>query len=204
MGAVLGLLFGLGLLLIWRSGTRRPPPKPRNGRTVTERTAELLAQAGYPTIRPQQLFALCGVSAAIVLLLVAGVSRSVSIAVAFAGFAGYAPIALVKVRRRQRTIELRDLWPDVVDNLASAVRAGMSLPEAVAQVAVRGPEQLRGPFQAFAEDYRASGRFGECLDRLKSGLADPVADRIIESLRVAREVGGTDLGRWLRPLSQFV
>ena len=204
MGALLGLLFGLGLLLIWRSGNRRPPPRPRNAPTVSERTAELLAQAGYPTIRPQQLFALSAVSAAVVLLLVAGVSRSVSIAVAFAGFAGYAPIALVKVRRRQRTVELRDVWPDVVDNLASAVRAGMSLPEAVAQVAVRGPEQLREPFQMFAEDYRASGRFGECLDRLKAALADPVADRIIESLRVAREVGGTDLGRLLRTLSQFL
>lgn len=204
MGAVFGGLFGLGLLLIWRSGTRRPPAKPRTGPTLSERTGELLAQAGYPTIRAQQLFALCGVSAVVVLLLVAGVSRSPSIAVSFAGFAGYAPIALVKVRRRQRTVELRDVWPDVVDNLASAVRAGMSLPEAVAQVAVRGPEQLREPFQAFAEDYRASGRFGDSLDRLKTSLADPVADRIIESLRVAREVGGTDLGRLLRTLSQFL
>ena len=204
MGAVLGLMAGIGLLLIWRSGPRRPAPRPRTGPTVSERTTELLAQAGYPTIRPQQLFGLCGVSATLVLLLVAGVSRSISIAIAFAGFAGYAPIALVKLRRRQRTVELRELWPDVVDNLASAVRAGMSLPEAVAQIAVRGPEQLRGPFKAFAEDYRASGRFGECLDRLKSSLADPVADRIIESLRVAREVGGTDLGRLLRTLSQFL
>jgi tight adherence protein B len=204
MGAVVGMAFGIGLLLIWRSGSRRPTPRPRTAPTWTQRTAELLAQAGYPTIRPQQLFAVCGVSAAVVLLLVAGVSRSVSIAVAFSAFAGYAPLALVKVRRRQRTVELRDLWPDVVDNLASAVRAGMSLPESVAQVAVRGPEQLREPFHTFAEDYRASGRFGECLDRLKSSLADPVADRIVESLRVAREVGGTDLGRLLRTLSQFL
>jgi tight adherence protein B len=204
MGAVVGMVLGIGLLLIWRSGPRRPPPRPRSAPTWTQRTAELLAKAGYPTIRPQQLFAVCGVSAAVVLLLVAGVSRSLSIAVAFSAFAGYAPLALVKVRRRQRTVELRDLWPDVVDNLASAVRAGMSLPEAVAQVAVRGPEQLREPFHAFAEDYRASGRFGECLDRLKSSLADPVADRIVESLRVAREVGGTDLGRVLRTLATFL
>jgi len=204
MGGLLGLMVGVGLLLIWRSGARRPPPKIRTTPTLTQRTAELLAQAGYPTIRPQQLFALCSVCGILVLLLVAAVSRSLSIAIAFGGFASYAPLALVKVRRRQRTTELRDLWPDVVDNLASAVRAGMSLPEAVSQVGVRGPEQLRSSFQAFAEDYRATGRFGESLDRLKAALADPVADRIIESLRVAREVGGTDLGRLLRTLSQFL
>jgi tight adherence protein B len=202
MGAAVGLVFGLGLLLIWRSGPRRPPRRPRT--PTVDRTAELLAQAGYPSIRPRQLFAVCLGVAAVVAMLVVAVSHSASIALAFAAFAGYSPLALVKMRRRQRTAELRDLWPDVVDNLASAVRAGLSLPEALAQLGARGPEPLREPFHRFGEDYRATGRFGESLDRLKSALADPVADRIIESLRVAREVGGTDLGRLLRTLSQFL
>ena len=39
---------------------------------------------------------------------------------------------------------------------------------------------------------------------MKAGLADPVGDRIVESLRMAREVGGTDLGRLLRTLSAFL
>ena len=118
--------------------------------------------------------------------------------------ASYGPVALVKFRARQRRSELRDLWPEVVDNLASGVRAGLSLPEALTQVGLRGPEELRRPFQRFGEDYRATGRFYECLDRLKAGLADPVGDRIVESLRMAREVGGTDLGRLLRTLSAFL
>ena len=59
-------------------------------------------------------------------------------------------------------------------------------------------------FTAFAEDYRATGRFGECLDALKARLADPVADRIVEALRLTRDVGGTDLGRLLRTLSTFL
>ena len=98
---------------------------------------------------------------------------------------------------------MRDLWPDAVDNLASAVRAGLALPEALSQLAVRGPEELRPAFAAFAEDYRATGRFQECLDRLKERLGDPVGDRLVESLRIAREVGGGDLGRLLRTLSDL-
>ena len=43
-----------------------------------------------------------------------------------------------------------------------------------------------------------------CLDRLKDRLADPTGDRIVESLRIAREVGGSDLGRLLRTLSGFL
>ena len=103
-----------------------------------------------------------------------------------------------------RRADLREVWPEVVDNLASAVRAGLSLPEALGALAVRGPEVLRPPFARFAADYRSSGRFGACLDRLKDDLADPVGDRIVETLRVAREVGGSDLGRVLRTLATFL
>ena len=78
------------------------------------------------------------------------------------------------------------------------MRAGLSLPEALAALATRGPEVLRPPFARFAAEYRSTGRFGDCLDRLKDDLADPVGDRIVETLRVAREVGGSDLGRVLR------
>jgi len=63
---------------------------------------------------------------------------------------------------------------------------------------------LRPPFARFAAEYRSTGRFGPCLDRLKDDLADPVGDRIVETLRVAREVGGTDLGRVLRTLATFL
>jgi tight adherence protein B len=96
------------------------------------------------------------------------------------------------------------LWPDVVDHLASGIRAGLSLPEALAQVGERGPAELRPAFLAFAEDHRVSGRFDESLDALKARLADPVADRIVEALRLTREVGGTDLGRLLHTLGGFL
>jgi tight adherence protein B len=203
MGALLGLVFGLGLLLVWRSGSRGPHvsshrPDRRNG------LRDRLVQAGYGSLSVGQLYVVCALSGLVVGALVATVSRTTVIAIAFACFAAYAPVALVKMRQRQRQSELRAVWPEVVDNLVSAVRAGLSLPEAVGQLGSRGPEPLREPFRKFADDYRASGRFGECLDRLKARLADPVADRIVESLRLAREVGGSDLGRLLRTLSQFL
>lgn len=198
-GAMLGLLVGIGVLRMWTAWVG-----PVRARPTSPGVADLLAQAGLPGVRPEQLYAMCVGAAFVVFVVVAGISHAVSIAVAFAGMAAYAPFALVKRRRAQRKAELRALWPDVVDNLGSAVRAGLSLPEAVAQLAVRGPEPLRADFERFAVDHRATGRFGDCLDRLKASLADPVADRIIESLRIARDVGGNDLGRLLRTLSQFL
>ncbi len=140
----------------------------------------------------------------LVLVVVLLTTRTVTVSLVFALFGFAMPLLQVKRLANRRGADLREVWPEVVDNLASAVRAGLSLPEALAALAVRGPEVLRPPFARFATDYRSSGRFGTCLDRLKDDLADPVGDRIVETLRVAREVGGSDLGRVLRTLATFL
>jgi len=203
MGALLGLLLGLGCLLVWRSGDRAPTRLAR-GDGWQERTRELLAQAGIEGISPGQLLGASASLGLVVAVLVLGTSHVPVIALAFGFFAGSLPYLLVRRRRAQRAVELRELWPDAVDNLASGVRAGLSLPEALTALGVRGPEQLRSPFRRFGEDYRATGRFNESLTTLKANLSDPVGDRVVEALRMAREVGGTDLGRLLRTLSTFL
>ncbi len=204
MGALVGLLLGLGLFSMWQSLGPRPSGLRDSGVSRRQRVVEMLAQAGIEAVTPAGLVASCVGVGMVVLVAVLAVSQSLVIAVAFGVIASTGPVALVRVRQRQRRAELRELWPEVVDNLASGVRAGLSLPEALAQVGVRGPLDLRQPFARFGEDYRATGRFYECLDTLKATLADPVGDRIVESLRMAREVGGNDLGRLLRTLSAFL
>ncbi len=203
MGALLGLLLGLGLLLVWRSTQGPSVTSPRRD-GWQERTRELLAQAGIEGVSPSQLLGASITLGLAVAILVLGTSQVPVIALAFGGFAALLPWTLVRRRRAKRSVELRELWPDAVDNLASGVRAGLSLPEALTALGVRGPEQLRSPFRRFGEDYRATGRFNDSLDTLKTNLADPVGDRVVEALRMAREVGGTDLGRLLRTLSGFL
>jgi len=205
-GVVVGLLFGTGLFCIWWSFWVREPDPDRRPEPLllVRRLRDDLVQAGYPTITPRTLLVGCSLAFLLVLLFVYAVVGVPAIAICFALMAAWGPYALVRMRARQRRNRLRDLWPDAVDNITSAVRAGMSLPEAVSQLGVRGPEELRPAFAAFAQDYRITGRFHDCLDRLKERLSDPVGDRLIESLRIAREVGGSDLGRLLRTLSVFL
>lgn len=202
MGALAGLGVGLGLLLVWQSLSGAP--RRQHAQLFGATTRELLAQAGLPGVGPGALVASCVGCGAVASVATLGVSGALSVSAAFGLIAAWAPVALVRHRRRRRRAELRELWPDVVDNLASGVRAGLSLPEAVTQLGTRGPEVLRPHFTAFGEDYRATGRFAHSLDRLKDALADPVGDRIVEALRLAREVGGTDLGRLFRTLSAFL
>jgi tight adherence protein B len=204
MGALVGLGAGFGLLMIWLAVTDEPrPPRPKSRRVRTA-ALSLLQRAGAAGVSFTGLAVGCAVSAAVAGSVMLVVARTVPVAVTFAAMGGYAPIALLRGRARRRQRELAEVWPEAVDNLASAVRAGLSLGEALTQLGERGPEPLREPFRRFGADYLATGRFGDCLDRLKTQLADPVGDRVVEALRIAREVGGGDLGRMLRSLSGFL
>jgi tight adherence protein B len=114
------------------------------------------------------------------------------------------PFLLVRWRARVNRLAHRALWPDVVDHLIGSVRSGLALPDAVGSLARTGPEGLREEFVGFERDYRSTGSFSGSLDRLKDQLADPVPDRIIETLRMARDVGGADLTTVLRSLSSYL
>lgn len=202
---VIGLLLGAGLFCIWWSFWPQEPATERRRRLgPLGRLREETVQAGFTSISAGNVVAACVIAFVVVLVFGVATTGVLPVALCFAGIAGWAPLAFVRSRARRRRTQLRDLWPDAVDNIASGVRAGLALPEALAQLAVRGPEELRPAFAAFAEDYRTTGRFQECLDQLKERLADPVGDRLVESLRIAREVGGSDLGRLLRTLSGFL
>lgn len=203
-GVALGLAFGIGLFCVWWSFWPREPRTARPPSARRQALVDDLRQAGMEGVSPAALIAASVVLGLLVFALALGVTSVAVLAACFASMAVAAPMLLVRSRARRRRAVLRDVWPDVVDNLASGVRAGLSLPEALSQLGSRGPESLRPAFVAFAEDYRATGRFQDCLDQLKARLADPVGDRIVESLRIAREVGGSDLGRLLRTLSAFL
>lgn len=205
-GAGWGLVLGLGLACIWWSFWPREVgtgPVAVRRRRIDQLQDEIVL-AGLRGIGARTLLGFCVLAAVVVLLLGYAVTQVLTVSLCFAVMAACAPVLVVRARARRRRTRLRDVWPDVVDHVSSAVRAGLALPEALVQLGERGPAELRPAFQDFAHDYRATGRFSESLDLLKERLSDPVADRLVEALRLARDVGGTDLGRVLRTLSGFL
>lgn len=206
-GALLGLVAGVGLLLVWHACWQdegRRPARPGRLSTWGDRLRDDLVQVGLGTVPPAAVPALSAGAALVVLATLWSISSALVPSLAIAVAASVVPVLALRAAARRRRIELREVWPEAVDHINSAVRAGLSLPEALIQVGERGPEPLRLPFVEFARDYQASGDFGSCLDRLKVRLADPVGDRIVEALRITRDVGGTDLGVLLRTLSSFL
>lgn len=164
----------------------------------------LLEDAGYahvPARAPVVVAVVLAVSASAACWLVLPLP-ALTVLAAASGLA--APFFWLRGRTRRRQRARRGLWPDVCDLLIASVRAGMSLPDAIASLRTSAPPELRPAFAGFAADVTASGHFDSSSTRLKSVLADPVADRIIETLRMARQVGGTELVPVLRALGSSV
>lgn len=200
----LGALLATGVLLcaspwLWPAHTA-PASRPARSDALTK----LLAEAGFSeTASRTALTGIAGVgalAAAVIWLLT--MHPVLALLAAVAG--GSAPIVFLTSRRQRRRTQRRQLWPDVCDLLIASIRVGQSLPDAVSALSVSAPADLRPAFHAFERDLHATGRFEDALDRLKRNLADPVADRIIETLRMARQVGGTELTHVLRALSTSV
>ena len=202
VGALLGLGIGMGIVLVvlgWFGD---------HGSTRTHRSSGfftgLAKQSGIPRLTSTSLIAVCVVLATITGVLTLLVT-AVPTAALLAFFAsGGIPVLLIRRRVQLHQRILRKAWPDAVDALLSAVRAGLSLPEAVAALEFKGPLALRPAFDEFSAHYRATGSFGEALEELGGHLADPIADRVISVLKIAREVGGNDLGSVLRTLSSIL
>lgn len=204
MSLLLGLALGAGLLLIWWSCWPRRRPETTGRRRRLGRLEQLLAEAGHQRVGVSGAVTAMVSCAVIAFLVVLVITRAVPVALCFALFAAAVPIVVLRWQVRKRQAVLREIWPDAVDHLRSAVRAGMSLPEALIQLSTSGPVPLREPFVEFARDYRSGQNLGTALAGLKDRLADPVGDRIVIALTITREVGGSDLGRLLSTLGEFL
>lgn len=206
MTLALGCLLAAGLLLVaspflWPA-RESVAVAARAG--VQTRMRSRLTQAGFGGV-PVSVFIAVSLAVGLASAALAQALLGVQALAAVAGLAAAVfPSLLVSWRARARRRANRTVWPDVVDHLVSAVRSGLALPDSVSSLAQSGPAAGRVAFSAFEREYRATGNFAHCIDELKASLSDPIADRILETLRMARDVGGSDLTIVLRSLAAWL
>ena len=100
------------------------------------------------------------------------------------------PKAYYARRKGRRIAEVQEAWPDGLRDLVSSIRSGSSLPAALEDLGRFGPEPLRSVFGAFAVYSRSLGVI-PALEMVRSDLADPTSDRVIEVLILAHQRGGS-------------
>lgn len=183
--------FGFGPSI---AGGRRGDPARRGAQ-------EWLVQAGLEDVRTVEFVAVSSV------LLVAGAAFAFALfggvvaPVATGLFAASFPISSARARRGRRRAEAREAWPRMIEEIRVLTgSAGRSIPQALFEVGLDGPPEVRRAFAAAHREWLLTTDIGRTIAVLKSRLADATADAACETLLVAHEVGGTDVDRRLAAL----
>ena len=197
MGAaiiVCGVLLGIGIaLLVLPRGVRRP----RSVRIWFD-------EAGLAGVPLAVIGAVMTTVAVIVGALTATVIPLPSVApLGFVVGCGVPIVALASARDRRRQ-RARALWPDVIDSIRVALRSGSTLTDAMIAASAMVPKEWRVAWTELEVTLRRGSDVDTALRRLQRVLADPIADRVVEAIVVAREYGGTELPAVLTELGRSV
>lgn len=122
---------------------------------------------------------------------------------AIGAFAASFPIASYRWRRINRRQRAQEAWPRMIEEIRLQTSSlGRSVPQALFEVGRRGPEELRGGFEAAHREWLLTTDLARTITVLKHHLADPTADMACETLLCAHELGGADLDGRLEALAE--
>lgn len=151
-------------------------------------------------VPPGRLLAASLGAAAATFLLGLGLTGIVWVALPPAIAVGLLPGLYWSRRRAVRLAATAAAWPDALRDLSASVAAGLSLTRSLEALATSGPPPIREAMAGYPAAARALGVL-PALEVVRARLADPVADRVIEVLRVAHERGGSAVPRLLADLA---
>ena len=183
-----------------RTGTKSTSTKRTGTKsTSTKRTARSMSIP--PKWRQITISAVSGLGAGFAITFL---SSSIPIASAFALMATAITFIFLATKAKRDETKFELLWPDVVDHLITGIQSGMSLVEALSQLAERGPRELSPYFAEFNRQIRKDGDFNSAVSWLQNQFSHYASDQIFEALILSRSLGGTHLLQILRMVGDFI
>jgi tight adherence protein B len=174
-----------------------------DGPTIRRRLEDWLVPAGLEGVRLSEFVSVVAVLAVVAFVVaLAFFDGGFYIATVIALFAATFPVAAYRNRRSVRREAAAESWPMLIEELrVRTTSLGRSIPQALFEVGLAGPEELRPAFAAAHREWMLSTDFARTIEVLKSRLADPTADAVCETLLVAHDVGGSDIASRLSALA---
>jgi tight adherence protein B len=197
---LVALLFalGVGLLFDWLT---RPVAPAVGGGIVRRRLRALLTRAGVreEDVR-EDVFALLTLGAGAVAALVAQALAGWGLVSLVAGLIGAsAPILFFARKGERRAAAVEAALVDAIAQLRDSNRAGKTLEPGLALLAESGPDILRPHFARLVRDLHQRD-FARALAVWQRDLANPLADTVATTLRLAHRTGGDALSEILDQL----
>ncbi len=148
-----------------------------------------IALAGLQ-ITPGTLFLACGCCAVATFALVTLLTRHRWLGLLLGVFGAYLPIAFVRARARKRVLLFEEQFPEAIDLIARALRAGHAFTTGLSIVSEEAPEPIAGEFRRLYEEQN----FGKPLPEAVRAFADrvPLLDArfFATAVLTQRESGG--------------
>jgi tight adherence protein B len=153
------------------------------------RLQSMIIQAGIKT-RPGKILLISGVAGLATYLIVGWVLGQSSMAAIAALIAVTIPIAVVAIKRRRRMNQFEQAFPEALDLLGRAVRAGHAFTTGIEMVATESPEPVSGEFRTTFEEQNFGLPLRDAL--LNMAQRVPLVDVrfFATALLVQKETGG--------------
>jgi tight adherence protein B len=162
----------------------------------------LLFQAGIQT-KPGQILLTCAVSALAAYLFAYSFFARALVAVAIGVFFALVPIGVIYFRRHARLRSFEKSFPEAIDLLARAVRAGHALSSGIEIVGQEMNEPIAGEFRKTFEEQRLGLEFREALINLSKRV--PLQDvRFFAAALIIQDETGGNLAEILANLAATV
>jgi tight adherence protein B len=130
---------------------------------------------------------ICGAAAGIAAL-VATSNPAIAWAVLLIG--GFLPYAFVSYKRQKRFEKIEELFPDAIDTLARAVRAGHAFTTALEMISTEIPEPLASEFRQLFEEQKFGMPVRDALMNLTERVPLVDVKFFVTAVMIQRETGG--------------
>ena len=112
---------------------------------------------------------------------------------------------IVYQRHKKKILdEKANAWPYLVEDLASAIRAGMPLSDSLIDVSKNAPEPLKPELSFFSASFRKTSQMNASLLTLKEKVTDPIGVMVVRMLLVVSRTGANDLAKALKILNEAI
>ena len=118
--------------------------------------------------------------------------------------AGAIPWIKSSAQNRKKQKLIQDAWPEALDHINSAIKSGVSISQALANLAERGPIVLSPFFREYKSQVSTTGNLELALRNLCLSTQDPVLKRLTQTILLVRQVGGAQVGSVLRTFTTFL
>jgi tight adherence protein B len=151
---------------------------------------DLLLRQADSRLTPSTLLRICGGTILGTTALVFRPMHNVLLAGLIGGTAGSAPWLLLRLRARQRTSAMNKVLPQVMEMISRALRAGHSLPAALAIVAEEAAEPARSAFSEVFHKQKFGLPIRDALMELVACFPSEDLKVLVTAILVQRDTGG--------------